>query len=312
MGYSVRNIVIAAVAALAAVIAVFMYTNSVKQQATGDQALRQVLVATQEIPVGTPAEEAIGRLEVHEVRDSDFVPGAIDNVDAVAGKRVTQTIFVGQQVVDRMFEEQAKVQTPSLQLDANERGIRVKVTQGSGALGAVKPGDRVDVFVTVITKDPETSNDYVLTRRILTGAEVLEAPVEEAAAKDGGGGLSGKNGDTGAEAWIMLKVSQRDAGRMSWTQYDEGTTKLWFAVRPPDSQATDGGSRIESVSSILADEKSPASVLEEVKRAIAGTDARGAAAPVTTPTQSSTSNDQSQSTGSDSKTKTSTKKKSKG
>src|SRR5262245_58910697 len=123
MTYSVRNIAIALMLAIAAAAAVLVYTSSFKDQVTREQERVKVMVASQEIPAGTPGEQAAGMMELREVIRTDLTPGALTSSEALEGKVATFTVYPGQQVILQAFEEPT-TQAAALQLDKTERGIR--------------------------------------------------------------------------------------------------------------------------------------------------------------------------------------------
>ena len=112
MTYSVRNIAIALALAIAAAAGVLVYTSSYKDQVTRDQERVEVMVASQDIPVGTPGEKAAGMMAIKEVLRTDVTPGALTTAGGLEGKVTSQTVYAGQQVVAAVF------QTPTTQAAA--------------------------------------------------------------------------------------------------------------------------------------------------------------------------------------------------
>jgi Flp pilus assembly protein CpaB len=253
MTYSVRNIVIALALAVAAAAAVLLYTSSYKDQVTRDQERVQVMVASQDIPAGTPGDQATGMMAVKEVLRTDVTPGSLTTSGGLEGKVASQTVFAGQQVVASVFQTPT-TQAASLSLDKTERGVRVNVDFTSGALGAIKAGDHVDVFTTFKTTAAGLQDNLFFSRRLMTDVRVLEAPEQDPAA--GPGKLSEQDKATKHQT-LMLAVSQADATKLAFIQgvetSQQGTTVLWVAVRPPDGQAEEMAPTIENVQSMLAD-----------------------------------------------------------
>ncbi len=270
MTYNVRNIAIALIMAIAAAAVVLVYTTSFRQSVTRGQKRVDVMVATRDIPAGTPAADAAGAMQLSSVLVDDKSPGAIATTAGLDGKIATQTVFAGQQVVAASFGT-STTQAASLQLDKTERGVRVSVDSASGVLGQVRAGDFVDLFVTIRVKDFSKpvlevaesglngGNDRYFTRRLLTKVRVLEVP--EISTEKSGGLAKG----AGEELMqVMLAVSQADAAKLVFTQTNPDAAGLWFVVRPPESQAQDMPLTIETIESMIADGESP----EELKKKV--------------------------------------------
>jgi pilus assembly protein CpaB len=254
MTYSVRNIAIALALAAIAAVAVVLYTSSYKDQVTRDQERVAVMVASQDIPAGTPGEQAAGMMGLQEVLRTDFTPGALTSSGGLEGKVTSQEVFAGQQVHSGVFQTPT-TQAAALSLDKTERGVRVRVDFASGALGAIKAGDRVDYFMTMEVVPPggDGGEGFLFSRRLMTDVRVLEAP--EPAVEEGPGKLSEEE-DKGDDLTLMLAVTQEDATKLAFTQAAKDADKTlitWVAVRPPDGQAEEVAVTIENAQTMLAD-----------------------------------------------------------
>lgn len=256
MSTSMRNVLLAILLAAGAAIAVVAYTSSVKDQAKEEAQTVKVLVATRDIEAGETAEAAAGAMALKDVPVDFQVPGSIADQAAIAGLTATQTIHTGEQVVGTVFQ-QAIGQDAQINLAPTERAIRVEMTMISGAVGAVTPGQRVDLFGSF--KVPNT--EYWLTRRILTGVRLLEAPkvVQEEKAPEEGGTLN-SDGASGAAVRVsmMLAVEQKDATKIAYMTANAEGSVMWMAVRPPDDKAKEQTVTIEQIMSMLSDGVPPA------------------------------------------------------
>jgi Flp pilus assembly protein CpaB len=210
------------------------------------------------------------------VLSDDKAPGALSTTAGLDGKVAAQTIYAGQQVVAAAFGT-STTQAAALQITKDERAIRVTVQQASGMLGQVHPGDYIDVFATLFTKDEDqgpgtgtpapgntprpgglnghlvTGGDRIYTRRLLTKVRVLEVPDDQTKGK---GGLA--KGASKDDLTVTLAVSQSDAAKIAFTQTAGDSAKLWFVVRPPDAVAQDQPLTIETLESMISDGESPA------------------------------------------------------
>jgi pilus assembly protein CpaB len=260
VNYSVRNIAISIVMAIAAAAAVLVYTTSYKQSVTHGQERIKVLVATRDIPAGTPGEDASGGMRLQEVLASDRAPGALTATGGLAGKVAAQTIYAGEQVVAATFQPPT-TQAPSLQLARTERAVRVNCDKASCVLGQVKAGDHVDVFGTFKVKDPLGSEAQV-TRLLLADVRVLEVPAD-----DKKKGLS--SGAPNQQEQVMLAVDQKTAAKLAYVEgigTNDSGGQLWLALRPPDAAAQEQPVAPQTLESMLLDDLPDAQVKALITR----------------------------------------------
>jgi pilus assembly protein CpaB len=249
--YSVRNIAIAIVMAIAAAAAVLVYTSSYKQSLTRGQKRVDVMVATRDIPAGTRAEDAASGMTLTSVLVDDRAPGSITTAAGLEGKVAAQTIFAGQQVLASVFQSALTGTNKSILLAKTERAIRIKCSPDpSCLLGDIQPGDKVDVYETVKVKPLNGNGDpKMITRLLLPSVKILDVPSPDTK-KSGLGGGAAKTTTT-----VMVAVDQRLATKFAWLngEGDEIGGQVWFAIRPPDSSAQDQPFVIETVDSMLTD-----------------------------------------------------------
>jgi pilus assembly protein CpaB len=260
VNYSVRNIAVSIVMAIAAAAAVLVYTTSYKQSVTHGQERIKVLVATRDIPAGTPGEDAGGGMRLQEVLAADRAPGALTSTGGLAGKVAAQTIYAGEQVVAATFQPPT-TQAPSLQLARTERAVRVNCDKASCVLGQVKAGDHVDVFGTFKVKDP-LGTDAQVTRLLLPDVRVLEVPAD-----DKKKGLS--SGAPNQQEQVMLAVDQKTAAKLAYLEglganADGG--QIWLALRPPDAAAQEQPVAPQTLESMLLDDLPDAQVKALITR----------------------------------------------
>jgi Flp pilus assembly protein CpaB len=249
--YSVRNIAIAIVMAIAAAAAVLVYTTSYKQSVTRGQKRVDVLVATRDIPAGTKAEEAAGAMTLTKVLQDDRAPGAITSMAGFNGKVASQTIFAGQQIIASVFTSGVTGQNKSLLLSKTERAIRVVCDPNPSCLiGDIQVGDKVDVYETIILKSNLSGGgSEIVSRLLLPGVRILDLPATDAKKS----GLSAQNSKE--TPTVMVAVSQQLASKMAWLDgvRDKPGAQVWFAVRPPDATAQDMPLTVETTTSMVTD-----------------------------------------------------------
>src|SRR5205085_470237 len=103
MTYRVRNIGIAvALAAVAALLTSFYVTNYKRHVQRGEEHVT-VLVASHDIPAGTPGSDVAHMLRTETVLRRNVVPGAISNPEQLSRHVATQKTFSGEQVTTQRF-----------------------------------------------------------------------------------------------------------------------------------------------------------------------------------------------------------------
>jgi Flp pilus assembly protein CpaB len=246
--YSVRNIAIAVVLAIAAAAAVLVYTTSYRQSITRGQARVNVFVATRDIPAGTPFAQAQDALKSTAILADDKTPGALTSTAGMAGKVASQTVFAGQQVVSAVFAT-STTQAPALSLSKTERAVRIMCDPDPSCLiGDIQAGDKVDVFETVYTRSSKDAT-IGISRLLLHGVRVLDVPAVD---PKKGGGLSATAGNT--KNSVLIAIDQSLAAKFTWLEGFGGRWgQIWLAVRPPDSSAQDGPPVVETVGTMVFD-----------------------------------------------------------
>jgi pilus assembly protein CpaB len=159
--------VIAALAALvlAAVggILVLAYANRADQRAVGDQETVEVLVASEPLSSGTPAESLDELVETALVpravvtdstlTDLEDVEGLILSVDIAAGEQLYESRFLGED------ELRARGETTLPEGTEELHQVTIPLAKARALGGNVAPGDTVGVFMSY---DATESGGYVL------------------------------------------------------------------------------------------------------------------------------------------------------
>lgn len=192
-----RNIVISVVLALAAAVALVLYTNHVQDSARSAGDAVRVVVVTHDIKAGASVDAAVadGDLAYRTVRRSDLVPGAYTDMNAARGLILTQPVFHGDQLTASRTGLRHD-QSVSAQLSGNQRAFRLPVDPNSGMTSDIHAGDRVDVMGSY-TLDTNQVETYVLA----AGALVMDVrPADPSASGDGGG-----------QGSILLRLTEHQA-----------------------------------------------------------------------------------------------------
>jgi Flp pilus assembly protein CpaB len=194
-----RNIIISIVLAIAAAAAILAYTSHVRDTADRAASTVRVVVATHEIPSGTPADDARakGWLELRAVRQSEVASGAFTSLDATSGKVITQALYDGDQLTPFRLGAAGK-QTAAGQVTGEFRAIRVPFNPNSGLLRDLQVGDHVDILTSY------RKGDATYTYLAVPNALVISVD----APATGGSAFSNASGGNGS---VLLSVTEQQA-----------------------------------------------------------------------------------------------------
>lgn len=152
-----------------------------------------VVVASQNIAAGTRITAEM--VAVKEIPDTVVLAGAFGTSEDVVGQVTVVPVVAGEQIIpDKVTATGAAAITEygdnpplSLLLEPGERAVSVEITSLVGAGGLIRPGDRVDVILSVKTKSDSGSNQIAAT--VLQNLKVLaidqDVAAQVAAAEDG-------------------------------------------------------------------------------------------------------------------------------
>lgn len=132
--------------ALGAFVSLFVYNNLQSRNKSGNEGGVDVIVAANDIQVGT-------KVELHDVRTAKFAPadlpqGAYTKPSQVLGRGVVVPIAKGEFVLPtKLAPENAGSGLPSL-IPPGMRAVSVRVNEVVSVAGFVTPGTRVDVLLT--------------------------------------------------------------------------------------------------------------------------------------------------------------------
>ena len=106
-----------------------------------------VIIASQEIPAGTPIEEQhiTSRLLEVDWRDE----GQYSTAEELIGQVVATTIYQGEVVHQNRLAAQGEGSTLASLIPENKRAVTIRVNDVIGVAGFLLPGNRVDVLNTI-------------------------------------------------------------------------------------------------------------------------------------------------------------------
>jgi len=219
-----RPLIIALAFGLIAVVLVYVYVQQVRKQATKTEVeMVSVVRATENIPPRSTIRESM--IEQIEVPKDLAPPDAVMESDEILGKVSLTAIYQQQILMNQMFQEETQLKDISRMLKEGELAVTIGVTEVSGLGGNLKPGDKVDVMVNIISSEEV---GVPSTFAVLRDVSVMAVGQDI--------GFSGETGDAAATAppvskSVTLKVNPKDAEILSLAS-EVGSIRL--ALRYPD------------------------------------------------------------------------------
>jgi Flp pilus assembly protein CpaB len=223
INYRIRNIVIAAALAAAAVLLTIIYVTSARSDEKAGKDSVTVYVAKRDFPAGTAGATIAGAVEAQTIQRDAVAPRAIENKQQVQGLYSAQPIYSGEQVSLFRFTT-PKAQGIRTQLRGKQRALQVPGDPNQLLVGTLKPGDRVDV-VTVLKPTSVAAEPKATIA--LRNLRVLETSQNE-----------GSVIETGAEGTnaVVLAVTDEQAQRLLYVlEEGEWTLQLRPVKKPKDS-----------------------------------------------------------------------------
>lgn len=198
------------VVGIAAAGVTMLTINNMAQETT-------VYVAASDLPAFTRIER--GHLATQRVHARDVHPRAVSDPDKLVGRYLSIPVKAGLPILTNMLiETDGAGSTLAYKIgdDPSYRAIAVPVSQVTGLAGGtlIKPGDKVDVFATVML--PAEHGQEPQTKCILAGVPILDF------VKDQDNNLSA----------AVLKVTPDDAEMLVFAL---GRGSIHFALNPYDA-----------------------------------------------------------------------------
>jgi len=149
--YRMRNLAAAGVLALVATLLTSVWVSRAQGGSTATSVTKvPVLVATRDLPIGTPATAAFrdGWIAIRQLPAESASPVSLPSATALRGQVVTQPIYKGEQVVASRFGRSG-TQGLGISLAGALRAIEVPGDQNQLLAGTLQAGDHVDVLANV-------------------------------------------------------------------------------------------------------------------------------------------------------------------
>ncbi len=150
-------VAVAAIVALGSGFGLVQYVSGAEARASESAAPVQMLVATADVPDGTPFDEALadGRIAASQTLRSSLAPTAVTDPSTLAGLVADGVLRAGQVVVQGAFAtpkaDRAEAGPPTFAatLPAGTVAVSFEAAGAAGVSDLISPGDRVNLLVNV-------------------------------------------------------------------------------------------------------------------------------------------------------------------
>lgn len=181
---SIMQVALALTLALVAGLLVFrwMSVNQARANTNTHVATVDVVVAAADLATGT--QLAPEHLRTAPYMAASVPPQAFNKVEPLVGRILAQPLAANEPVTGlRLMDENARISGVSAKIAPGQRAMTVRGNEVMGLAGFIRPGDRVDVLVTLMTGQHQ---DKAITKVVIENALVLATGKEFEPAPDGG------------------------------------------------------------------------------------------------------------------------------
>jgi Flp pilus assembly protein CpaB len=242
-------VVLALILATLAVVGLFLYTRSVKEDATSGGALTEVVVSKVDIAANSALTQLIneGQFELKNVPTDDLVQGAIQQVSELRNRRNSVPILAGEQIpLSRV--EGGKVAGGVLGIPDGLEAIVVALDAPRAVSGAMAGGDFVTIYATFQDVPVKQKKNQTTTTSSsapqqqpqtedVTVVLVPQVQVLRVAVPQQSTGVSGNvTSDTTGTISVALGLKPEDAQKFVFA-LEQG--KVWLSLLPPNGEGVE-------------------------------------------------------------------------
>ena len=248
MTYRARNLGIATMLAALAAVLVTVYVTNVRRNVQSSESGITVLVASRDIPAGTPGAEIVaGHLLGSAVVPRRAVaPGAVSSPAQIQQLVATQPLYAGDQVTSRRFGA-AAVQGVQGQLKGTLRALQVPGDGNQLLAGTLADGDRVDVVAAVKFTGADGQGSSIGTERI--GSRIVLRNIRVIQAPAGASGVAKLGAGPAGSLSAILAVTDSQAQKLFFVIRNGD----WSLALRPSVEPADSPDSVETAQSVLGD-----------------------------------------------------------
>ena len=180
---------------------------------------QSVAVASTSLPWGTVFSEEM--VTVVDYPDGSVPNGAFAAYDSLKGRVLLTNLQSNEPILEsKLAPESIEIGGVSAILHPEKRAMAVKVNEAVGVGGFIKPGDKVDVMVTI--EKEEKKKKVIVTKTVLENILVLASGIHME--------RQGKEEEAVPVKYITLEVTPKEAEKLALAT-NEGNIR--FALRSP-------------------------------------------------------------------------------
>ena len=180
---------------------------------------QSVAVASTSLPWGTVFSEEM--VTVVDYPDGSVPNGAFAAYDSLKGRVLLSNLQPNEPILEsKLAPESIETGGVSAILHPEKRAMAVKVNEAVGVGGFIKPGDKVDVMVTI--EKEEKKKKVIVTKTVLENILVLASGIHME--------RQGKEEEAVPVKYITLEVTPKEAEKLALAT-NEGNIR--FALRSP-------------------------------------------------------------------------------
>ena len=226
--------------AFVAGLMVLAITRQAAAQSTAQVKQVLVVMAARDIPDGTAI--SADALTVQAFPDG-FVPeGAIPAPEQAVGKYTVTQITKGQIILVSQLSVNKRAGEVAKSVPAGKVAVALPMTDLMSSAGALKPGDHVDVLLTLNLKEITAngqpagggsgSDKNIVTQTTLQNVEILSVGEVDTASSGSSTGTGGSGGGGKRDPAIIVLLDHQDALVLKYAKDSGGVIDL--ALRAPD------------------------------------------------------------------------------
>ena len=210
----------------------------------------EVLVVSDAVDEGTPAEEIEDRITTEHVPAKVRAEDGVGDLDALEGRVTSVALMPGEQLVASRFVTPAQLaEDAAVEVPEGLQEVSISLEPQRAVGGQVAPGDTVGLLASF---RPEGQDDPDVTKMILhkllvTNVQVEQLPQEAGDGDDADAGSAPDLAPTG-NLLVTLAVDVPQVERITFAA-EHGT--IWLTAEPED--ATEDGSQIRDLGNIYDD-----------------------------------------------------------
>jgi Flp pilus assembly protein CpaB len=218
-----RQTLVIPIALLLAVMAaagVVLYTMNVKEEATTGGPTSVVVVASEDVPVGTELDQLIeqGKLTEQEIPENYIVPGAVGSLEELQGRTVSQPLLKGEQILANRIGELGTVPGGTIGIPDGFSAYTMELRPEQTVGNTLSRGDHIRVFATFAEKNGGRASVALLPDVMVLSATTQGDPEQQASTNQ----------------LITLAVTADDAAKLALFSQDTGS--LWLNLLPPEAR----------------------------------------------------------------------------